>query len=147
MQCPPGANSRGQLPRAEARQGANHPNPPKSEINTPLTCFPPLLQKALETFYALGPSTSERILAKHYIHPRAKMGSLAPKTITALTAELSTMKIENDARKELQDNIKRLRDMGTYRGKRHAQNLPVRGQRTRTQTITARKLNRVDRWN
>lgn len=73
------------------------------------------------------------------------MGSLAPKTITALTAELSTMKIENDARKEVQDNIKRLRDMGTYRGKRHAMNLPVRGQRTRTQIWTARKLNKIER--
>ncbi|KAK4219334.1 hypothetical protein QBC37DRAFT_409798 [Rhypophila decipiens] len=104
-----------------------------------------LVKKALETFYALGPRTSERILAKHYIHPRAKMGSLAPKTVTALTAELSTMKIENDARKEVQDNIKRLRDMGTYRGKRHGQNLPVRGQRTRTQIWTARKLNKIER--
>lgn len=43
------------------------------------------------------------------------------------------MKIENDLRKEMQDNIKRLRDMGSYRGRRHAMGLPVRGQRTRTQ--------------
>lgn len=73
------------------------------------------------------------------------MGVLPQRTITALTAELSTMTIENDARKVVQDNIKRLRDIGTYRGRRHAMGLPVRGQRTRTQISTARKLNKVDR--
>lgn len=73
------------------------------------------------------------------------MGTLPPKTITALTAELSTMTIESDARKLLQDNIKRLRDMGTYRGRRHAMGLPVRGQRTRNQVETPKRLNKVER--
>jgi len=73
------------------------------------------------------------------------MGTLPPKTVTALTAELSTMTIENDARRIIQDNIKRLRDIGTYRGRRHAMGLPTRGQRTRNQTMSARKLNKVDR--
>lgn len=104
-----------------------------------------LVKKALESFYAVGPQISERILAKYCIHPRSKMGVLPQRTITALTAELSTMTIENDARKVVQDNIKRLRDIGTYRGRRHAMGLPVRGQRTRTQISTARKLNKVDR--
>ncbi|TPX10437.1 uncharacterized protein E0L32_008656 [Thyridium curvatum] len=104
-----------------------------------------LVKKALESFYALGPQTSARILAKYYIHPQAKVGSLAPKTVTALTAELSTMTIENDARRIVQDNIKRLRDMGTYRGRRHAMGLPVRGQKTRNQNATPRKLNQVER--
>ena len=112
--------------------------PPDSEAALPL-------QKALESFYALGPQTSSRILAKYMIHPRAKMGSLPPKTVTALTAELSTMTIENDARKILQENIQRLRDMGTYRGRRHAMGLPVRGQRTRNQNATPRKLNMIER--
>ncbi|KAK0616003.1 hypothetical protein B0T17DRAFT_539854 [Bombardia bombarda] len=104
-----------------------------------------LVKKALESFYALGPQTSERILAKYSIHPRAKIGTLPPRTITALTAELSSMKIENEAKKVIQDNIKRLRDMGTYRGRRHAMGLPARGQRTRNQTETAKKLNKVER--
>lgn len=73
------------------------------------------------------------------------MGTLPPKIVTALTAELSTMTIENDARRLVQDNIKRLRDMGTYRGRRHAMGLPVRGQQTRNQIATARKLNKVER--
>ncbi|OLN84449.1 37S ribosomal protein SWS2, mitochondrial [Colletotrichum chlorophyti] len=104
-----------------------------------------LVQKALQSFFALGPTTSSRILAKYSIHPLAKVGSLAPKTITALTAELSTMTIESDARKVIQQNVMRLKDMGSYRGRRHAMNLPVRGQRTRTQIETAKKLNRADR--
>ncbi|KAK3378242.1 hypothetical protein B0H63DRAFT_241798 [Podospora didyma] len=104
-----------------------------------------LVKKALETFYALGPQISARVMAKHYIHPRAKMGTLPPKTVTALTAELSSMTIESEARKIVQDNIKRLRDMGTYRGRRHAMGLPVRGQNTRTQIATAKRLNKVER--
>lgn len=73
------------------------------------------------------------------------MGSLAPKTVTALTAELSQMTIDIDAKKIVQDNIKRLRDIGTYRGRRHAMGLPVRGQNTRTQIYTARAHNKVER--
>ncbi len=103
------------------------------------------LQKALESFYGLGPTTSVRILAKYSIHPLAKLGSLPPKAVTALTAELSTMTIENEARKIVQDNIRRLRDIGSYRGRRHAMGLPVRGQQTRNQIATARKLNRIER--
>lgn len=75
----------------------------------------------------------------------AKLGSLAPRTVTALTAELSTMTIDNEARRVVQDNIRRLRDMGSYRGRRHAMALPVRGQKTRNQIMTARKLNKVER--
>ncbi|KAJ4145722.1 hypothetical protein LMH87_004559 [Akanthomyces muscarius] len=104
-----------------------------------------LVKKALESFYGLGSQLSERIMAKYSIHNLATMGSLAPRTITSLTAELGQMPIESDARKSLQDNIKRLKDMGSYRGRRHAMGLPVRGQRTRTQTATANKLNRINR--
>jgi len=84
-------------------------------------------------------------MAKYCIHPLARIGTLQPKIITALTAELSTMTIENEARNIVRENIRRLRDMGTYRGRRHAMNLPVRGQRTRTQIQTARKLNKIER--
>jgi small subunit ribosomal protein S13 len=84
-------------------------------------------------------------MAKYSIFPLAKVGSLSAKTATAITAELSTMTIDADARKLLQDNIKRLKDMGTWRGRRHAMGLPVRGQRTRSQIQTARKLNKLER--
>ncbi|KAI6766220.1 hypothetical protein HG530_007290 [Fusarium avenaceum] len=84
-----------------------------------------LVKKALESFYALGPTTSARIMAKYSIHKLAKVGSLAPRTVTSITAELSQMTIETDARRLVQDNIRRLKDMGSYRGRRHAMGLPV----------------------
>lgn len=72
-------------------------------------------------------------MARFYIHPTAKLGDLSAKQVLDLNAELSGMKIENDLKREMRENIKRLRDIGAYRGKRHALGLPVRGQRTRTQ--------------
>lgn len=72
-------------------------------------------------------------MAKYSIFPRAKIGTLTNKTVLAIDAELSQMKIENELRQQKNDNIRRLRDMGSYRGRRHAMGLPVRGQRTRTQ--------------
>lgn len=84
-------------------------------------------------------------MAKYSIHKLAKVGSLAPRTVTSLTAELSQMTLDSDAKKVMRDNIKRLKEIGSYRGRRHAMGLPVRGQRTRTQISTARKLNRIER--
>jgi ribosomal protein S13 len=76
-------------------------------------------------------------MSQFHIQPWAKVGTLKNATVLDLTAELSQMKIENDLRREVQDNIRRLRDMGTYKGRRHAMGLPVRGQRTRTQVRRA----------
>ena len=70
-------------------------------------------------------------MARHYIHPTAKVGSLVNQKLLDLTAELSTMHIENDKRRELNENIERLWKMGSYRGRRHFFGLPVRGQNTR----------------
>lgn len=107
-------------------------------------------------------------MARFHIHNTARIGSLKERQINALAEELSKMVLENDLKRQLHDNIKRLRDMGSYRGRRHAMGLPVRGQRTRSQVslaalvlgwdwvrlvlmsremqiITAKKLNRVER--
>jgi small subunit ribosomal protein S13 len=110
------------------------PHPPLSPHLLPLSLF--LLttsQKSLQSFFGIGPIHSKRILSKLYIHPTARLSAISPSKILDLTAELSSMKIENDLRREIRDNIARLRDMGSYRGRRHAMGLPVRGQRTRTQ--------------
>ncbi|KAF7920493.1 hypothetical protein BELL_0458g00070 [Botrytis elliptica] len=104
-----------------------------------------LVKKSLESFYGLGKQASARIMAKHYIHPTATVGSLSQKTVTSLTAELSTMPLETELRRRLQDNIERMRTMGSYRGRRHAMGLPVRGQNTKSQISTARMLNKVNR--
>ncbi|KAF9640696.1 putative 40s ribosomal protein s13 protein [Lasiodiplodia theobromae] len=108
-----------------------------------LTCT--AVQKALQSFYGIGPNITKQVMSRFYIHKRATIGELDSQQVLDLNAHLSTLKIENDLRRSLVDNIKRLRDMGTYRGRRHAMGLPVRGQRTRTQINTARKLNRVER--
>jgi small subunit ribosomal protein S13 len=91
------------------------------------------IQKSLETFFGVGGNTSSRLLARFNIHPTCRVGELANKQVLDLTAVLSDMKIENDLRREVLNDIKRLKETGTYRGRRHALGLPVRGQRTRTQ--------------
>lgn len=72
-------------------------------------------------------------MARHHIHPTAAVGELSNDQVLSVTASLTNMKIENDLKREVIANIARLKDTGTYRGRRHAINLPVRGQNTRTQ--------------
>ena len=88
---------------------------------------------------------SARLLARFHLHKTARVGDLATAQILELNAALDGMKIENDLRRQVLQDIKRLRDTGTYRGRRHAMNLPVRGQNTRNQIKTATHLNRVER--
>ncbi|EHA20482.1 hypothetical protein ASPNIDRAFT_143563, partial [Aspergillus niger ATCC 1015] len=95
--------------------------------------FPERNLKSLESFFGIGNLTSTRLLARFHIHPTCKVGDLANKQVLDITAALSDMKIENDLRRQYLDNIKRLKETGTYRGRRHALGLPVRGQRTRSQ--------------
>jgi small subunit ribosomal protein S13 len=124
-----------------------------------------LVSSSLKSFYGLGPQACTKLMAKFHIHNTARIGTLVDKQIDGLAGELSQMTLEQDLKKQLQDNIRRLRDMGTYRGRRHAMGLPVRGQRTRTQVssflggiiedvefadaiwqiMTARKFNKVER--
>ena len=92
-----------------------------------------LVSRSLSSFYGIGPNVCTKLMARFQIHKTARIGALGDRQINDLAAELSTMTLENDLRRQLQDNIKRLRDMGTYRGRRHAMSLPVRGQRTRSQ--------------
>lgn len=122
----PGVPQRFQLYRGDARQSMTISNS-QAPRHTNAS------QRSLESFFGIGPKVSQGIMAKFHIHPWAKVGSLKNATVLDLTAELSNMKIENDLRREVRDNIQRLKDMGTYRGRRHAMGLPVRGQRTRTQ--------------
>ena len=72
-------------------------------------------------------------MARFSIHKTASVGTLNDGQINGIVAELSSMTLENDLRRQVVENIRRLRDMGAYRGRRHAMNLPVRGQRTRNQ--------------
>jgi small subunit ribosomal protein S13 len=98
-----------------------------------ITDTPPIPQAALETFFGIGPHTSARILARFHIHHTAKVGELSQNQASNLVAHLDGMKIDNDLRRQVIQDIQRLRDTGTYRGRRHAMGLPVRGQNTRNQ--------------
>jgi small subunit ribosomal protein S13 len=122
-----GVSQRPQLHRSHPRKSTTiaPSTTPPAHPNTP--------QRSLETFFGIGPKVSQALMAKHHIHPWAKVGTLKNSVVLDLTAEMSNMKIENDLRREVTDNIRRLKDIGTYRGRRHAMGLPVRGQRTRTQ--------------
>lgn len=92
-----------------------------------------LVTRSLQTFYGIGPDVCKRVMSKFYVHQTAKVGSLSDKQIKAIEAEFSSMTLENSLRRQVRENIMRLRDVGTYRGRRHAMGLPVRGQRTRSQ--------------
>ena len=101
-------------------------------------------QTCLESFFGVGPKHSTRIMARFHIHKLARLGSLKNAQILDINAELGRMKIENDLRREIQENIRRLKDMGSYRGRRHVQGLPVRGQNTRSQVGTLQSSHMVD---
>ncbi|SCU94160.1 LAFA_0F20252g1_1 [Lachancea sp. 'fantastica'] len=95
--------------------------------------------------YGVGLKTSEMLCSKLGFYPWMRMHQLSEPQIMSLTSELSNMTIEGNARAVVKENIALKRRIGSYEGMRHALNLPVRGQRTRNNAKTARRLNRVDR--
>jgi small subunit ribosomal protein S13 len=91
----------------------------------------------LTYIFGIGRSTAEEILAKAGIDESKKIGSLTDEEINKIRTILQTeYKTEGALRAETQMNIKRLMDIGSYRGLRHRKGLPVRGQRTRTNSRT-----------
>lgn len=103
------------------------------------------VKQALQSFFGIGDLTCKRVMARFHLHDTARVGELQQSQILELNAALDGMKIENDLRRQVLQDIQRLRDTGTYRGRRHAMGLPVRGQNTRNQIKTATRMNRVDR--
>lgn len=96
-------------------------------------------------FYGIGEKTAERVCSKLGFYPWMRMHQLTEPQVMSITSELSNMTIEGDARAVVKESIALKRRIGSYEGMRHAMNLPVRGQRTRNNAKTARKMNRVDR--
>lgn len=98
------------------------------------------LDIALTYIYGIGPKTASEIVAKSGVEPAKKIKDLseedAGKLNTIIAQENYT--VEGDLRRESQQHIKRLIDIGSYRGLRHRRNLPARGQRTRTNARTRR---------
>ncbi len=92
---------------------------------------------ALTYLYGIGRSISGRVLTQAQIDPNKRAKDLTDDEVSKLTHIIqSSYKVEGDLRREQSANIKRLIDIGSYRGLRHKRGLPVRGQRTRTNART-----------
>ncbi len=88
---------------------------------------------SLQYIYGIGPHLSRRILAQTKINPDTKVSELTEDEVNRLREAIDKQyKVEGELRREVQMNIKRLIEIGSYRGSRHRFNLPSRGQRTRT---------------
>lgn len=97
------------------------------------------IQVSLTYIYGIGRKLSQKILRMADIPLEKKSNSLTPEEIARLKEIIEKQyRTEGDLRREIASNIKRLRDIGAWRGVRHAKKLPVRGQTTRTNTRTAR---------
>ena len=96
---------------------------------------------ALNYIYGIGPALTKRILLslKDQIDPTTRVKDLNENQVSLLNNMITKdFKVEGDLRRDLQAHVKRLIEIGTYRGLRHRRNLPVRGQRTKTNARTRR---------
>ncbi|KAI8591698.1 hypothetical protein HDU88_003160 [Geranomyces variabilis] len=99
---------------------------------------------ALTHIYGIGPHTAASVCHKLGIHPRCRLADLPEAKITQLSALLNTMTIDAELLRETRNKITVMVQSGRYRGARHKASLPVNGQRTHTNRMTAKKLN--GRW-
>ena len=90
----------------------------------------------LTYIYGIGRSTSEKILEEMGVDPDSRVNSLSDEDVNKLRRAIEGYKVEGQLRTETSMNIKRLMDIGCYRGLRHRRGLPVRGQRTHTNART-----------
>jgi small subunit ribosomal protein S13 len=90
----------------------------------------------LTQIYGIGRPTAKKILETVGIDPLTKVKSLSEEELDQIRNEIAKYTIEGDLRREITLNIKRLTDLGCYRGIRHRRGLPLRGQRTRTNART-----------
>jgi len=97
------------------------------------------IEIGLQYIYGIGPALSKQIVAQTGINPNTKVRDLVEDEVSRLREIIDKeYKVEGGLRKEINLNIGRLREIGCYRGTRHRQRLPVRGQRTQTNARTKR---------
>lgn len=97
------------------------------------------IEISLTYIYGIGNSLSKKILDELKIDINKKASDLSPKEVNDLKSHIEkTYKIEGDLRRQVMINVKRLKDVGAWRGLRHIKGLPVRGQRTKTNNRTVR---------
>jgi small subunit ribosomal protein S13 len=91
---------------------------------------------ALQSIYGIGSTRARSICDKAGVTPSARVKDLTEGEVDNLRNEVAVFVVEGDLRRETAMNIKRLMDLGTYRGMRHRRGLPLRGQRTQTNART-----------
>ncbi|MEI6845412.1 MAG: 30S ribosomal protein S13 [Candidatus Firestonebacteria bacterium] len=94
------------------------------------------IEIALQYIYGVGITTANKILKDTGVNPDTKVHELTEGDIKKIREYLQTIRVEGDLRRDITMNIKRLIDIGSYRGLRHKRSLPVRGQRTKTNSRT-----------
>lgn len=95
------------------------------------------VETALNYIYGIGPALAKRIVAAANVAPDIRVKNLTEDEVHRIQTVINQeYKVEGDLRREISQNIKRLVDIGCYRGLRHRKGLPVRGQRTRTNSRT-----------
>ena len=100
---------------------------------------------SLTYIFGIGSTTAKKICLTAGVAPDASIGDLAEANLAALRAEIGRYTVEGDLRRENTLNIKRLMDLGCYRGIRHRRHLPVNGQRTKTNARTRKGPKRLVR--
>lgn len=93
---------------------------------------------ALTILYGVGWPKSNMVLEKAKVPPETRVKDISEDQIKKIVAVIDTFRVEGELREEISDNIKRHREIGSYRGLRHRQGLPARGQRTRSNARTKR---------
>ena len=91
---------------------------------------------SLTYIYGIGRPTARELCAATGIAEQTKIGDLSEEQLDSLRTEIGKISVEGDLRREVSMNIKRLLDLGCFRGLRHRKSLPVRGQRTKTNART-----------
>jgi small subunit ribosomal protein S13 len=94
------------------------------------------IEIGLTYIFGIGLPTSKKILSQTGVSPDTRVKDLSTEDEQRLREVIETLKVEGDLRREVASNIKRLTDIGCYRGLRHRRGLPVRGQRTKTNART-----------
>ena len=90
------------------------------------------VEVGLTYVFGIGPSTSRKLLAQAKVDPNTAVKDLTEDEVVKLREAVEAQTVEGDLRRERSQNVKRLTEIGSYRGMRHRRGLPVRGQRTKT---------------
>lgn len=93
---------------------------------------------ALTYVYGIGPATAKKVLQSAGIDENTRTKDLTDEQINKIRKVLETFRLEGDLRRDVLSNIKRIKEIGTYKGTRHKKRLPARGQRSKTNSRTVR---------